>query len=406
VGTSDFIEGEWEQGWHSSDKLICPGCVREACLKAIVADAVLDGQLCDFCGSAPAADFDVFMEAFMVGVKNKFEQADDASMPWEGGYVFDSEIILGWDLPDQFDPLGAGEHDGEVIEEIRACLIIDKAYVSRWWIELEPEKAYSSAWEAFREQILHRTRFVFWALADTDEYLGAGEVAVSRVLGSIAALVEKFELITELPEGTFTYRARGHEQRDDSERWTAADLGTNRPKNSLSSTRMSPAGIPLFYGADDVETALAEISRADSREYFTVAHFMTTAPMKVLDFTHVPAVPSIFDPELGYWWGEIVFLNDLVEELRQPVEPHRSNLDYVPTQVFSEYFLRVFDEANVHGLLWKSAVEASGRGCVALDIPHEDCLDVAEGIADRPQLVLVSGQTTVHRRRTDEFRQL
>lgn len=31
-----------------------------------------------FCGSAPAAEFDAFMEAFMVGVENRFDQAGNA----------------------------------------------------------------------------------------------------------------------------------------------------------------------------------------------------------------------------------------------------------------------------------------------------------------------------------------
>lgn len=62
---------------------------------------------------------------------------------------------------------------------------------------------------------------------------------------------------------------------------------------------MSPAGIPLFYGADDVGTALAEVGRADDREYFTVAQFVTTAPITIVDLTDLPAVPDVFDPKLG-----------------------------------------------------------------------------------------------------------
>ena len=86
VGTSDWAAEEWERGWHSSDMYVCVRCVGDDYLREIVASAVTDEQVCSFCDSASAAEFDVLMEAFMVGVNNRFEQADNAGVPWEGGY--------------------------------------------------------------------------------------------------------------------------------------------------------------------------------------------------------------------------------------------------------------------------------------------------------------------------------
>jgi hypothetical protein len=99
----------------------------------------------------------------------------------------------------------------------------------------------------------------------------------------------------------------------------AARLGTNLSASTTSSTRMSPAGIPLFYGADDVETALAEVSHSDPREFFTVGKFVTTQPMTVIDLTRVD-VPSRFDQKLGAYQGDVRFLDALIEELhtREP----------------------------------------------------------------------------------------
>jgi RES domain len=210
---------------------------------------------------------------------------------------------------------------------------------------------------------------------------------------------------------------RGHAKCEGSQSWGAADLGTNLPENATSSSRMSPAGIPLFYGASNVETALAEVAQADSREFFTVGKFVTTEPMTVIDLTHIPTVPSIFDPELGSRQGQLLFLNELVDELRKPIDTARINLDYVPTQVFCEYFLHVFTpeghaddgidpNARTRGLAWTSAAAAGGGRCLALLIPQEDCVDTADMDDHRLRLHLVPGGTTVHRRRTDEFRQV
>ena len=415
VGTGNRLIEEWERGWKWSDKFICPSCIDEDLLRDLVARAAADDEECSFCGARPAAEFDVFMEAFMVGVRHTFEQADDAGMPWDGGYVF--ETYEHDELPDTFAWVAAPEHEVEVLDEIRNCLV-DKTYASRWWAETDPDEAFSTAWKEFRDQILHRTRFVFWARIDTDDpYLGAGDVSVPKVLEAIGRLLVSFDLITTLPAGTVTYRARGHARQEDSQGWGAAQLGTNLPKNATSSSRMSPAGIPLFYGADDVETALAEVARADDREFFTVGKFVTTEPVTVIDLTHVPSVPSIFDPELGACQGQLRFLNELVDELRQPIDVARSNLDYVPTQVFCEYFLHVFDpeadadadadaKAKVRGLMWTSAAATAGGGCLALNAAQEDCVDGADGATDRLQLHLVPGSVSVHRRRTDEFRQV
>jgi hypothetical protein len=189
--------------------------------------------------------------------------------------------------------------------------------------------------QKFREQILHRTRFVFWAYQDDGDW--QREVPVVTILEEIGDLLDKLNCITSLSAGTLTCRARGHVNREDSRGWGATDLGTNTPQRATTATRMSPAGIPHFYGAENTDTALAEVSRTDTSEFFTVGQFRTTAPITVLDLTRVPPVPSIFDPELGQRQGEIEFLNDLVEELRQPVDEGRGIIDYVPTQVFCEY---------------------------------------------------------------------
>lgn len=431
VGTGDRLIEEWERGWKYSDKLICPSCIGDDYLRHIVAQELVDDEECSFCGAAPAAAFDVFMEAFMVGLNHAYEQADDACMPWEGGYVFTT--YEHYELPEEFDWVAAPEHEGEVFDEIRDRLV-EKTYASRWWAETEPDEAFSTAWKQFRDQIMHRTRFVFWARQGQeteDRYLGAGDVSVAKVLEAIGKLLVSFDLITTLPAGTVTYRARGHAEQEDSRGWGAAELGTNAPKNATNSSRMSPAGIPLFYGADDIETALAEVAHADARDFFTVGKFVTTEPTTVINLIDVPPVPSIFDPVLGGAQGQLRFLNELVEELRKLIDSTRSNLDYVPTQVFCEYFLHVFNPmpqihviglasneqvvdltseteigGKVRGLLWKSVAADGGTTCLALDVRQEDCVDVAAETTGQLQLHLVPESVTVYRRRIDEFRQL
>lgn len=395
----------YSSGWYSSDKTICAGCVADEYLANIVRAAKTDDEPCSFCRAQPAADFDVFMEAFMVGVHNEYEQADDAGMPWdEGSYVF--ETYEHWDLPDQFDVAG-GDYADQVVAEMRDRLV-EKTYASRWWLATDPQMAHSLAWQRFCTQLKHRTRFVFWASKQSEppHYLGAGDISAAHAMDAIGRLVEEFDLLTTYPIGTRFLRGRGHHDPAASANWGAPDLGTNRPQNSMTASRMSPAGIALFYGAVDPTTALDELRHADDRPYVTVGTFEITMPITVVDLTKLPSIPSIFDPELGPRRGHIAFLHALVEELRKPVDNARSNLDYVPTQVFCEYFLRVFKEAQIDGIAWRSAASPGEGLCVALDITHEDCLEPGAELADRPQLRFVAESKSVFRRAThfDEIR--
>lgn len=398
-------EEEWARGWRDSDENICPECIGDTYLKDIVSNALIDEESCSFCGADGAAAFNTFMEALMVGVNNSFEQVDNAGMPWEGGYVFEDQVYDAYEIADEFSWVVGGTHEDQVFEELRDCLDPDKRYASRWWIELEPEKAYTGAWEEFRQQIKHKTRFVFWAAEKQgDSREGAGEISVARILGAIGSLLEEFNLILSLPAETIIYRARGHENPSESQQWRAADLGTNIPENSVGSSRMSPPGIPLFYGADEISTALVEARYADKRSFFTVGKFTTTEQIEVVNLVDIPDIPSIFDPELGTRYGEISFLHDLVKELRQPVENSRASLDYIPTQVFCEYFLHIFREGKIRGLTWNSAASPDHGRCFAFNIPHVDCVDSKGSEVGRPQLILVEDGKTTYRWMADGFR--
>jgi hypothetical protein len=389
--------------YRSSDGFICPDCIDESYLRDIVASAAADDQACSFCATTPAAEFDVFMQALAVGISHEYEQADDAGLPLDHEVRDALTMYTHWDIADAYMWTVATGHADEIQEAIRVGLA-DDVYVPVTWNRLPRDEAFGDSWQKFREQILRRTRFVFWARRDDRDW--QQEVPVAGVLEEIGDLLARLGCITELPAGTVTYRARGHATREASHGWGAADLGTNTAERAVTATRMSPAGIPLFYGAENASTALAEVSRSDAREFFTVGKFRATAPVTVLDLTSVPETPSIFDPGLGQWRGEIKFLNDLVNELRRPVDEDRGSIDYVPTQVFCEYFLRAFDQADIGGLVWQSAAAADGGTCQALDVPHEGCIGPVGSAAGRIQLRLAADGIDVYQRRSDEFRLL
>jgi hypothetical protein len=124
---------------------------------------------------------------------------------------------------------------------------------------------------------------------------------------------------------------------------------------------MSPAGIPMFYGSVSEDTALNEV---DGDDFATVATFSTLQSFKVLDLTRIPRVPSIFDDYQNHLRPAIKFLWDFTEDLSKKIEKDgREHIEYVPTQVATEYFRRVFrglDEEPLRGIVYPSSRHEGG----------------------------------------------
>jgi hypothetical protein len=76
---------------------------------------------------------------------------------------------------------------------------------------------------------------------------------------------------------------------------------------------MSPAGIPMFYGALDAETAIRETyTTPEKPATASVAVFELLKPMSVLDLTKLGEVPSLFDEQHRHERESIKFLEAFI----------------------------------------------------------------------------------------------
>ena len=123
---------------------------------------------------------------------------------------------------------------------------------------------------------------------------------------------------------------------------------------------MSPAGIPMFYGCDDEETALKEAATGPG--YFAVAEFRTVRPAVLLDLSNIPPTPSLFQTvadSAETWPREaIMFLRHIAHEISRPIErTDGAHVGYVPTQVVAEYVRdRVtWEGSRVDGIKYSSS---------------------------------------------------
>jgi len=113
---------------------------------------------------------------------------------------------------------------------------------------------------------------------------------------------------------------------------------------------MSPAGIPMFYGAVDGYTAVAETptGRIEKSQIISVAEFVSVKEFWVVDLSTLPRIPSRFSETSRHERGAIRFLHDFVSDLSKPVKKDgREHIEYVPTQIVTEYFRHVFIQAQI-----------------------------------------------------------
>jgi RES domain len=148
---------------------------------------------------------------------------------------------------------------------------------------------------------------------------------------------------------------------------------------------MSSAGIPVFYGALDLETARQETlahaaaggAEADVRVCSGTFHTIT--PFRLLDLTSLPPVPGFFSADRRNR-ASIGFLRSFVEDVAKPIPPDgRKHSEYAPTQVVSEYFRHVYrsrDGLPADGILYPSS-RTGGSAC-ALFAGADECCDFAD----------------------------
>ena len=231
-------------------------------------------------------------------------------------------------------------------------------------------------WERFSQGVKYKTRYMFFDCSEDDiSYGNPDEIPLSRILKVIGESVQERGLITPIPEGSRFFRAREHKESIICT--TACDLGPP-PHEFTCSNRMSPAGIPMFYGASDAETAIAETPRSRADTIITVGAFDTVKALTVLDLHNMPPFPSLFDRNRRHLRSPHRFLRDFVTDLSRPiVKDGREHIDYVPTQIITEYFrhqFRAADGQHVHGILYPSSRREGGMCCV-LFCSQENCTE-------------------------------
>jgi hypothetical protein len=358
----DYMEEIFARGFgETGDRTVCLSCILDETLRDRVSGHLTE-DACTFCGRKAedaipiAASFDELMTPVMEVIRFLFERSVDTLL-WA------DDVTPRYDSQDVAEHICAGAVAENVLEAIYEVITEEQ------WNEdpgaLRPDVAMRFAWDRFREKVKHETRFVFLSIQEQSSPR-PDEFTTSEILEKLIEIIQTYGVLSDIPAGKIFYRGRMVEE-PGSVGYDASTLGSP-PTMRASANRMSPAGISMFYGCVDIPTTIAEIGSHTARRSAVVGEFETTRVLHMVNLAALPPVPSLFDETRRKHYYDLAFLHDLAGDLSAPVAlDGREHIEYVPTQVVTEY-MRWLPSAAIDGILYTSA-QNDGICCVIFSGP-------------------------------------
>lgn len=353
----DYLESS-----HRHDQ-ICTECIEESDLQAYIADSDRNDQ-CSFCRNedAKTCNFLDLMHHIKSCVEAEYDLAANclAYESREGGWLWGDV----WDTSEMLTEIagiGLPRDDGSLLSLMVNLMGGHQDWCVKDPYGEDPLNVLQVGWERFCALIKHHTRFFVtrWNPPHSPLRNAGTYPTPTEVLDAIGDHVIRLELLRGIEVGTTVYRARYCEK--GQQLLTPSELGPPFTDSAIVSNRMNPPGVVMFYSALDPNTALMET--ADIPGLYAIGTFRVHRQLRILDLTKLPHVPGFFAkiPDSQSWtWRNAHFFHDFVNDLIRPIErDDRVHVEYIPTQVVTEYFRHEFhrqhDTVPLDGILYPSA---------------------------------------------------
>lgn len=333
--------------------LCCPKCFFSELLRK---EIVQRGQLgsCDFCGldgqpcvttESLRTQFNCFMSAYhpalmldALGINAPSLIHNLASvMQKDGVLLFSDELSI-----DRRNSL------------LDAILGFPAGKSSQHWtsaLERITPLGLRGGWNAFRDHVKHRRRYVVKS-SDIEDFDLSAELGTRN-----SHFCEEAS-----PVNTF-FRARLHDGGTEHRRLQFSEVEAPPPE-ICKAGRANAAGIRVLYVADSAETAIAEI-RPHIGAVVSVGQFRPRRRMNVFDLSKPPSMAAL-DPFCEGFAKEMrtaAFFAKLNEEFSRPIPPFAPERDYAPTQIVAEFIA----EHGFAGVKYRSAMRPDGCNYVFFD---------------------------------------
>ena len=243
---------------------------------------------------------------------------------------------------------------GSIDDDGGPCFEADALYMRRSMRPTEVEEK----WQEFKSGVMHRSRF----------FNDHGKAFLDWLFEGIHHLEDENSQevvrLFEVEDGWELYRGRYCPPSSDPKNILVSpetELAAP-PKEKARSGRMNPVGVPVFYGAFDRDTCIAELRPSVGGMVLT-GEFQLLRDARVLDFgvleNMFDAEPmSCFDPDYRTKMERRQFLRTLHSKISSPVTPDQEH-EYLFTQVIAEY-LSTQVEPPIDGVMFASVQHQDG----------------------------------------------
>jgi hypothetical protein len=360
---------------------VCANCFNDYAIKAFINKNKVSNEKCSFCNrKTQNADLHEVFNFFMDGLSYDWDDPGNCmgwngqEGGWQGATVYDGDELIQDHYYDIFKNDKLKDYFADSLSQQQFCR--ENPY------GLTQEEILRYGWEEFANSVKHKIRFLFNEYREKKLYTNLEDLEPADFLKALGAQLKHFNLIYIMPSNTAIYRIRVHNIETVIN--TASELGTCPDTLCTVSNRMSPAGIGMFYGAFEEDTALAETVDWErvQNKVATIGIFKNIKELRLIDLTYksLPKTPSPFDQEQRKYISGLTFLRKFIKDLTISIERDgREHFEYVPTQIITE-FLRYFpiydSNLSIDGLLYDSA-KNNKKACV-LFASNAQCVDTPQ----------------------------
>ena len=392
-GAKRMWEEAQEKGFSvDEDIIVCTNCFEDDAIKAFIKDNDT-GLPCSYCAQNPdgSSSLEIVLEHIIYCIHTEWGNPANEGIPYEtreGGWqgsVYDS-----WAM---FDSIGIKINSDKLQEEITSSLF-NAEWCKRNPYSLSEDKILFYGWRDFSKFVTTEARYVFLKATpsqyDENQH---DEMHPVQILDALSKITKQLNLIKPIKKEEKIYRVRIIN--DSVTLSSAIELGSPPLVHANVPNRMSPAGIPMFYGALDSETAISETfdSSNSAGKKAAVAVFYPARELVVLDLSEELYVPSLFDSAAHTIRPWIKFIIEFMVDFTKPISrDDRSHVEYVPTQIVTEYFRHIFRTDNnlkLDGIVYPSS-KPKGKPAVVLFANSRQCADKAPSYSEETILFLDS----------------
>ncbi|MCT3704338.1 RES domain-containing protein [Elizabethkingia anophelis] len=362
-GVMEIAEYFWNLGLNTiPSKDVCYRHIEKNAIKNYINRNAIPG-ICDYCGRNTKVMSLENLLIFVMGTVSHFYTDAVNFLSYngeEGGYQG-----ITYDIKQILEEHFRLEVDDFLFEDFYNSLDMNKIWANELDYGDTPAETLIFSWEYFKDIVKYRSRYYFGMVKDLNsvDY----RLMPEMILKEIGLYIKNFRLIKKIDINTTIYRCRQHAINDLSVR-TQEGMASPPKKYALFPNRMSPAGISMFYGAFEEDTTIVEVvdNNDSDKPCYTTVKFITKNKMNVIDLTALPSIPSRFDERRRKSYYPLIFLHNFANDLAKPVNKDDVHVDYVPTQIITEYFRFPFSEIfknRIDGIIYKSS-KNNKRACV------------------------------------------